>query len=489
MPGFGRVRSQTLTVDRTTQSGQHPEMRSSSHPAGQGARCITSFSRYRDAGAHGRRGRHGNAWAALLLVLVLPACGSSNDAIVARPAVVRDSVGVQIVENRDPLWTADTRWTIDSLPTLTIGVEEGDPQFEFFRLADVRRLTDGRIAALNVGTSELRYFSAAGDYVCTSGREGAGPGEFEQASWMQLLDDDSLLVYSSGGGARLSLIGPDGKFVRTLSIPRVPDVQYVQPNGILSNGSMLLRSGRSYGMGVTSGTHRDSAILFIFDGATERARIGPLPSNESAVVASENRMSVTSLVFGKSLVTGFGTGLFYVGTNERYEISAYDTLGRLARSIRLERAPEPVTSSAIAYVESTRLANAENESRRATTKALFEQMQFPPAMPFYGDMLVDPRGNLWAARYAYLPGPITWDVFDSGGQLLGEVQLPDGFRLRMIGDGEIVGISRDDLEVQRVEVYRILKPGEPASAPSSARRSGLRPEDAAPSEYRTCGAT
>lgn len=154
-----------------------------------------------------------------------------------RLAVMRDSAGVQIVENRDPLWIADTRWTIDSAPSLTIGVEEGDPQREFFRLIDVRRLSDGRVAALNAGTSELRYFSPEGTYLCTSGREGAGPGEFEQMSWMQLLDQDSLLVYSFGAGGRLSLIGPDGKFVRTLSIPRVTDVQYARPNGMLSNGS------------------------------------------------------------------------------------------------------------------------------------------------------------------------------------------------------------------------------------------------------------
>lgn len=132
---------------------------------------------------------------------------------------------------------------------------------------------------------------------------------------------------------------------------------------------------------MTSGTPSDSALLLIFDDATEVARIGPLPSNQSAVVASENRMTVTALVFGKSLITGFGTGLFYVGTNERYEISAHDTLGRLTRSIRLDRAPEPVTAAAIAHAESTRLASAQSENARATTKALFEQMDFPATMP------------------------------------------------------------------------------------------------------------
>ncbi len=424
----------------------------------------------------------------LLLVFVLAACDSPSDASEERPAVVRDSAGVQIVENGDPLWTAATRWTIDSAPSLTIGVEEGDPQREFFRLIDVRRLSDGRVAALNAGTSELRYFSPEGAYLCTSGREGAGPGEFEHMAWMQLLDEDSLLVYSYGGGGRLSLIGPDGSFVRTIAIPRVPDVQYVQPNGVLSDGALLLRSGRSYGMEATSGTHSDSAILIVHDGSTERARIGPLPSSQAAVVRSENSMTVSSLVFGKSLVLGFGAGLLYVGTSDRYEISAHDTLGRLTRSIRLDRAPEPVTAAAISHTESTRLANAETENARAMSKALFEQMDFPATMPSYAEILVDRSGNLWVARYDYLPGPRTWDVFNAEGQLLGAVRVPDGFRLRMISDGEIIGISRDELEVQRIQAFRISKPGDSARNSSESPRQGEAPDDAGSSAYRACKA-
>lgn len=424
----------------------------------------------------------------MLLGLAASACDGPGEISATRLAVVRDSAGVQIVENRDPLWTADTRWTIDSAPSLTIGVEEGDPQREFFRLIDVHRLSDGRFAALNAGTSELRYFSPEGAYLCTSGGEGAGPGEFEQMSWMQLLDGDSLLVHSFGGGGRLSLIGPDGSFVRTLTIPRVPDVQYVRPNGVLSDGALVLRSGRSYGMGVTSGTHSDSAILIIHDGDAERARIGPLPSNQATVVRSENSMTVTSLVFGKSLLTGFGTGLLYVGTSERYEISAHDTLGRLTRSIRLDRVPEPVTATAIAHAESTRLASAQTENERAMSKALFEQMDFPETMPSYAEILVDRSGNVWVARYDYLPGPRTWDVFNAEGQLLGAVRLPEGFRLRMISDGEIIGISRDDLDVQRIQAFRISKPGDSARSSSESGRPGDAPDDAVASAYRACKA-
>ena len=84
-------------------------------------------------------------------------------------------------------------------------------------------------------------------------------------------------------------------------------------------------------------------------------------------------------------------------------------------------------------------------------------MRFPPTMPLYSGMLVDADENLWVSRYAYLPGPRTWDVFDASGQLLGEVRMPRYFFPRQITNSEIIGSSRDAMEIERVKVYRIRK--------------------------------
>ncbi len=176
------------------------------------------------------------------LLLAVAACGDSSEAKGTRPAAVRDSAGVRIVESLDPQWSAEARWTIDSVPALLIGVAEGDPEQEFFRLNDARRLSDGRIVAANGGTSELRYFSADGAYLCSSGRQGAGPGEFDRISWLQVIGGDTLIVHSDGGGGRLSVVGPNGAFFRTIPIPRVPGVQFATPMGMLSSRAMLLRS-------------------------------------------------------------------------------------------------------------------------------------------------------------------------------------------------------------------------------------------------------
>jgi hypothetical protein len=421
-----------------------------------------------------------------IAILLAGAGCSTNEGAAASKAVVRDSAGVRIIENRDPVWTSDTRWTVDSLPSVTIGVEEGDPQREFFRLTDARLLSDGRIVAANSSSNELRYFTGEGEYLCTSGRQGAGPGEFEGLGWLQLLPHDTMLVYSYGGGGRLSIIDPDGRFDRTLMIPQVADERFPSPRGLLPNGALLMHPARTFGMGVTSGTYRDSSLLVIArPGGEELARLGPLPSNEHVVVARENSMTVTAVPFGRTLQTGFGPHGFFLGTSERYEIAHYDTLGRLTQVLRLDRTPEPVTGSAIAHVESARLANSRTDNERAVNEAFFKQMEYPPTMPSYSGMLVDAVGNLWVVRFAYLPGPRTWDVFDADGQLLGEVRMPRYFFPRQITDSLVIGTSRDAMEIERVKVYSIRKGG--GEVPESPLVTVEHEPEVTPSQLRRCG--
>jgi hypothetical protein len=423
-------------------------------------------------------------WASAALVTVAGCASSESPA--RSTATVRDSAGITIVENRDPAWTEDTRWTVDSPPSLAIGLEDGDPQREFFKLTDARRLSDGRIAAANASSDEIRYYSAGGEYLCTSGRPGQGPGEFERLTWLQLLRGDTLLAYSWGSGGKLSLIDPNGRFVRTVAIPRVDGEQSPTPKGMLANGALLLQPARSYGLGSTSGTYRDSSLLVVArPGGGELARLGPLPSNERAVLASGDSWTVTAILFSKHLVLGFGPEGILVGTNDQYEIAHYDTAGRLTRLLRLDRAPEPVTASAIAQLESLRLAYSHTEAERAMNRQFFEQAQYASTMPWYSGILVDDEENLWVSRYSHLPVPTTWDVFDPGGQLLGEVRMPRDFNLRQIAHSELVGIARDAMEIERVKTYRIRK-GAADRRQGRSTAATTNEAEVTPSRYRAC---
>ena len=97
---------------------------------------------------------------ALGLIQPLIGCGDRIDTIA--DALVRDSSGVRIVENINPIWTESEAWRLGPTPSLDIGGADGDPDQQLFRVVDAVRLSDGRIVVANSGSNELLFFAANG---------------------------------------------------------------------------------------------------------------------------------------------------------------------------------------------------------------------------------------------------------------------------------------------------------------------------------------
>ena len=55
--------------------------------------------------------------------------------------------------------------------------------------------------------------------------------------------------------------------------------------------------------------------------------------------------------------------------------------------------------------------------------------------------------------------PDRWRVFDSAGVWLGDVTVPSGFYPYQIGDDWILGSETDELDVEYVVVYPLVKQG------------------------------
>src|SRR5690606_18121351 len=105
------------------------------------------------------------------------------------------------------------RWTLSAEPVVQIGVVEGDPRYQLFNAFSSTRLDDGRIAVLNAGSQELRFYGADGRFLDAVGRKGGGPGEFVMPRRLYRVGRDSLMIYDYGN-ARFSIHTLDGTFVR-----------------------------------------------------------------------------------------------------------------------------------------------------------------------------------------------------------------------------------------------------------------------------------
>lgn len=72
---------------------------------------------------------------AIAIPLLLCGCGAGSRSA----SVVRDSAGIRIVENHAPKWSAATQWRLAVRPSLSIGVQQGNPHYELARVVGALR--------------------------------------------------------------------------------------------------------------------------------------------------------------------------------------------------------------------------------------------------------------------------------------------------------------------------------------------------------------
>ena len=140
------------------------------------------------------------------LAMVIPASGCEQPAgdggAQADPTVtIRDSAGIEIVENHAPEHPAGSFWTFDPVPEIVLGGANdlgalaNDSAQLIWEVAGLARLEDGRVAVLSSEGKQLLLFEPSGELSRTIGRAGEGPGEFTRPEWLQYLPPDTLVVW------------------------------------------------------------------------------------------------------------------------------------------------------------------------------------------------------------------------------------------------------------------------------------------------------
>jgi len=68
-----------------------------------------------------------------------------------------------------------------------------------------------------------------------------------------------------------------------------------------------------------------------------------------------------------------------------------------------------------------------------------------------GIQIIESRGPQWR------PDQLRWTVFDTNGRWLGTVMTPSRFTIYEIGSDFVLGRAMDDMDTERVLMYRLLK--------------------------------
>ena len=182
-----------------------------------------------------------------------------------------------------------------------------------------------------------------------------------------------------------------------------------------------------------------------------------------AIMPASERNSPNYRVYGKSLVLGFAADRIYAGDTGSEVILALgfsgDTLAIL---------PTPFDAVPIP-------ARGKTTERRPGGMMQMNDYMYPDEYPLFGRLLVSRTGNLWVMAYPQIEEPISswrltstyaflvdeagarWRVLSPSGALLAEVQTPPGLFPLEVGEDYVLGVSKDELDVETVSLHALTR--------------------------------
>jgi hypothetical protein len=367
-----------------------------------------------------------------------------------------------------PSWAPGEEWRIAPETTLEIGMAEGPAEYLLSNVRSARRRGDGSVAVANGGSAEIRIYEPDGRHRRTIGGRGRRPGEFQLLLWVQPLPRDSLLAYDAGGQP-LSLFSPSGELVTSTSIEGVAENGIPMVIGAFTDRS-LMASIRTFRRPGASGDES----MRLPERCVRLAATGEMLDTLSTQPGTESYMqtgtmsgglqivSMTTPLFGRTLAAGILGDHAVLGSNDRYELQLVHRNGKLARLIRKRVEPRPVTEQMLDAARQERIDRTPSAEARPRQEQAMRSIPHAPTVPFYERLLGDDEGNLWVQEFT-IPGepPPGWAVYDPDGRLLRSVSLPPDFRPTHIGRDFVLGIATDEMDVQRVRMYRLEKSAAP----------------------------
>ena len=423
------------------------------------------------------------------IVLFALACGGSGDGRSADGrtdwATVVDTIADTIVTRTTG--GSDSSGTHTVVAETTIGELDGETEYSFGGINELEVAEDGRIYVFDRQVPALREYDAAGKYVRTLGRKGAGPGEYTQANGVAIHRDGRVVLWDAGT-ARINVYRPDGTFITSWPMPG--------GSGFYTSGALFVdTAGNTYARTRIGDPPKENAAatgrMFGTTGLVKWDRNGAIVDSLTPPPATVEMQAIVATQKGgtsQSFVP-FSPRHIWVWSPLGYFVSARTDLYAVILSPpneqprRIERDAKPVATT------SEERSDYEERStwnmRQTDPTWRWSGPGVPATKPAIASLTVADDGRIWVS--VSRPGerlpegeqpsgptvragtgdfpkpppqkwrdPIVYDVFDPSGEYLGRVPAPPKTSFRTMRGDHIWAVRRDSLDVEQVVRLRVV---------------------------------
>jgi len=258
---------------------------------------------------------------------------------------------------------------------------------------------------------------------------------------------DSVAVWDDSQG-RLTVLDPEGNLARVLTAKVEDDAP---PNAfrVFQDGTVLARIRKVLQAGALEpgAVIPDTAIFARVDYSSMRSEPeGGAPAPRWLWTGH------SSVPIPFTLNPGFDLSgaEVHVTSGPSFRIRVLQG-GRLVESYGLDRNPAPVSAADKQDYTDMVMGSWGESPRRDEYLSVLRHPEVPTLLPAYRSIVVADDGDVWAERYAYG----NFDVYGPDHVFLGRVVVP--VMLTQVVGSTLVGVWRNDLDVEHVRIYRFQR--------------------------------
>ncbi|HKK62575.1 MAG TPA: 6-bladed beta-propeller [Bacteroidales bacterium] len=353
--------------------------------------------------------------------------------------------------------------TFKAQEEIRIGTLDGEFEYLFADISDLVSGASGTVFVADspAGDAVVRMFDSEGSFVKYVGRQGRGPGEYNDIGGIATFPDGRLTIWDRGN-QRINLYDPNGEYIESFFANSGLSYSY-KVFEVDHDGNFYVKNMFIDRENPQNNTNPPSA-WFKYSPEGELLDTVHVPRNESNFPQGFVIFTPAGggYPFNTRIIENFSpSGYVITAINNRYEINLHKKEG----TVIIEHEYSPLT------VTTEEEEQWEGFKRGFTSAGYNIESTIPNEKPPFKEILTDSQGRIWVWRYAKSQAvdggifpekvkiwePPVFDVFNPDGSFYGNVSLPMGAVFLEAKGDKVWAVLTDEDQVEYVVRYKLVK--------------------------------